>query len=63
LQWDIYFGGDWVIEVIGKLDLIGKIFSGDRKMLKHFIRGRLGWLILHVVVILLFLWLGYFVQF
>ncbi len=32
-------------------------------MLKYFTRGKLGWWILHVVVILLVLWLGHFVQF
>ncbi len=32
-------------------------------MLKHFMRGKLGWWILHVVVILIVLWLGHFVQF
>lgn len=32
-------------------------------MLKHFIRGKLGWWILHVVMILIVLWLGHFVQF
>ena len=32
-------------------------------MSKHFIRGKLGWWILHVVVILIVLWLGHFIKF
>lgn len=32
-------------------------------MVKHFIRGRLGWWILHLLAIALFLWLGYFIKF
>lgn len=32
-------------------------------MLKYFIRGRIGWWILHVLAILLVVWLGHFVRF
>ena len=32
-------------------------------MLKNFVRGRVGWWILHVVAILFVLWLGHFIRF
>ncbi len=32
-------------------------------MLKHFVRGRLGWILLHITVILLMLLLGHFITF
>jgi hypothetical protein len=32
-------------------------------VVKYFIRGRPGWLILHASAIMFFLWLGHFVHF
>jgi hypothetical protein len=30
---------------------------------KYFVRGRPGWLILHAVAVVFFLWMGHFVHF
>jgi hypothetical protein len=32
-------------------------------MIKHFVRWRTGWWILHLLVVIMLLWLGYQVQF
>jgi hypothetical protein len=39
------------------------ISYGDKAMLKYFVRGRIGWWILHIVVVPFFFWLGHFVRF
>jgi len=32
-------------------------------MLKHFVRGKTGWWILHLVAVALVVWLGHFIRF